>query len=153
MSARFRGFTLIELLVVIAIIGILASVVLVALGNSTVKARDARRVEELHQMLRAIFLTDTLGTGVALTGPDCDTSKIVSGCTLLANFHDPKGTALCSKASPKVCDYTIFIPAGGTLLTTKSFEICAYLETGAGGYGQGNININSDTFSLGSDCP
>lgn len=51
-----KGFTLIELLVVISIISLLSSVVLASLSIARAKARDAKRLSDMHQIQLALEL-------------------------------------------------------------------------------------------------
>ena len=55
-KAKKQGFTIIELLVVIAIIGILSTLVVVALQSARQSARDAKRISDIKQMQLALEL-------------------------------------------------------------------------------------------------
>jgi general secretion pathway protein G len=77
MQRKHGGFTLIELLVVIAIIGLLASIILVALGSVREKAKSAKGVAELSQLKTAIFQLEI------------DTGKWPNGC-IPFNNGDPE---------------------------------------------------------------
>jgi len=55
-NSKQKGFTLIELLVVIAIIGVLSTMAVIALGSARIKARDAKRVADMRQVMSALEL-------------------------------------------------------------------------------------------------
>jgi prepilin-type N-terminal cleavage/methylation domain-containing protein len=82
MKKQQKGFTLIELLVVIAIIGLLASVVLLALGTARSKARDAKRLSDLRQ----------IGTAMDLYYSSCNSYPIVTAPTVLDGQAIAEGT-------------------------------------------------------------
>jgi prepilin-type N-terminal cleavage/methylation domain-containing protein len=56
MNSKMKGFSLIELLVVIAIIGLLVAGAAAGLNIARQKARDARRIQDVNQIKKALSL-------------------------------------------------------------------------------------------------
>lgn len=147
------GFTIIEILVVISIISLLTSIVLASLSEARAKARDAVRASALVEMYKA---TQLVHVEPAASFVGCVSSYAkVNTCTFpnLEKFHDPlRVIDSCNSASTNVCEYSVSDAEGGAVQgipgivdapNTQNFEICAYLENGAGSYSKGLISIGS----------
>jgi len=100
-NTKQNGFTLIELLVVIAIIGILATTVMTSLNTARFKARDARRLSDIHQLQIALqmqydtrgrypsSLSDLVPTYIGASPVDPDGVSEYQYCVTLngSNYH------------------------------------------------------------------
>jgi len=103
--AASGGFTLIELMVVISIIGLLSSIIVASLVSARTKSRDAKRLQEKNQFIKALNLaynelggwpqSASGGTDFSCVGPGSETCY---GGTY--SGYDPLVTQLASFIKP-----------------------------------------------------
>lgn len=130
MKKRKSGFTLFELLVSISIIGILVVLAVISYSSAQVKARDARRIQDMSNIQKA---AEQYYSKNNYTYP-VDTAAFVSGGVLEAWPLGPKGVGVGDTYR-----YSI-----GTTYCT-----CARMES----VSMGNSTNNSCTFGTGTTGP
>jgi len=136
-----RGFTLVEVLIVIAVIGILASIILVGLGNVRPGARDTRRISDLRSVQGALevyfnkcgYYPNPTASAQQLASPECQTDvneyKDLEGALTVAGVakqipHDPQWDGQSSWDPQTVgTDYGYAADSSGT-----SYVLAARLE-------------------------
>lgn len=104
------GFTLIELLVVISIIGILSTIAMTSLNSARAKARDAKRIQEIEQIITALELYHaTYGYYPQYTNlnPRCNTTTVENSLGALVTSgllaSAPKDPTNTSSPNPRYC--------------------------------------------------
>ncbi|MBI2113012.1 MAG: type II secretion system protein [Candidatus Wildermuthbacteria bacterium] len=145
------GFTLIELLVVIAVIGMISSIVLVALGPVRARSRDTKRIAEVRQ-LSLIFEQEATDLSTRALATPCNAAYIdistcvTTGFTVTSGvnftaFKDPSTTGTSCKGtasgtqSTSTCQYSVSRENGAGGATVGDYQICFYLEQAASGTG------------------
>ncbi len=136
---KARGFTLVELIVVIGIISLLSSIVLASLGNARAKARDARRLADMHNIRTALELyKSTYGMYPEENADDCggfdagyDGSEIPPDTNFIQElvnkniFSQTPGDPLSTGCGIDDYVYKYERSTGNALCPAKSFYILA----------------------------
>ncbi len=142
-NKKEKGFTLIELLVVIAIIGLLASVVLLALNSARAKSRDAKRLADVRQIASALelYFNDnnnypTAGscTTPQTTGIGCLAPKYIG---LIPSAPTPADSNSSQSCTTTTNAYTYSAPTSGA-----TYQLTFCLGDNTGGYQSGSRTLS-----------
>ncbi|GMX59543.1 MAG: hypothetical protein MNSN_05440 [Minisyncoccus archaeiphilus] len=142
------AFTLIELLVVIAIIGILAGIIIVAMGGAQGSANDARRKADLNQLAKAVMIYKVNNPEVSLPTTPCTIGGGTTPCDSAifgtANvLKDPNGS-FYSFSSSDGNDYM--------LLSTLSTGDYYSFDSSTGTYSQSGTNPSASNGVCGTSA-
>lgn len=99
---RKKGFTLIELLIVIALIGLLSTLIVIAIGDSRIKSFDTRRLTDINGIQKALELYSSDGESYP-DGNSIALGEINYQCLSVFGF-----TPVCPVGGERI--YLAFVP-------------------------------------------
>lgn len=140
MSKNRKGFTLIEILIIVGVIGLILTLVTIALNSKAKESRDLKRLVDINALRDGLQLVkNETGTYVSSycaldTVSACGkqaNSELLRFMPKLAVVNDPSSLVACQNLNDCIsnkCNYTI------TKMDADDYSIIFHLETGVDSY-------------------